>query len=114
MLTKPPVQVIPLSKSQARQRSGRAGRDAPGKCFRLYPEAAFDALPDVPIPEIQRSNLATVALQLLAVGVTDVATFDFIDRPPAAALQKALALLYSLEAMVCSRHQHWHFMQTSA
>jgi ATP-dependent RNA helicase DHX8/PRP22 len=95
------LQVIPISQAQARQRSGRAGRDAPGKCFRLYPEAAFDALPASPVPEIQRSNLATVALQLLAVGVDDVCSFEFLDPPPRSALEKALEMLYALEAMVC-------------
>ena len=49
-----------------------AGREAPGKAFRLYTEAAFQALPATGEPEIKRSPLAGVALQLLALGVTDL------------------------------------------
>lgn len=101
--SKPAPQVVPTSQAQARQRAGRAGREAPGKCFRLYPEAAFAALPATAVPEIQRSNLATVALQLKAVGVADVLGFEFLDPPPRAALLHALELLFALGAMVRTR-----------
>lgn len=94
-------QVIPASKAQCRQRSGRAGREAPGKCFRLFPESVFHKLSDAAVPEIQRSNLSSVVLQLKAVGVTDVLTFDFMDPPPRSALKTALSSLYALQAMVC-------------
>jgi HrpA-like RNA helicase len=96
------LQVVPVSKAQARQRSGRAGREAPGKCFRLYPEAAFQALPDTTPPEILRVSLATVVLQLKAIGIHDVCDFDFMDPPPKATLLKALELLYALQALVRS------------
>ena len=56
--------VVPISKQQAQQRSGRAGREFPGKCFRLYREVAFKELRDAAVPEICRSNLANVILQL--------------------------------------------------
>lgn len=95
---------MPASKAQCRQRSGRAGREAPGKCFRLFPEAAFHALPDAAVPEIQRANLASVVLQLKALGVKDVLTFDFMDPPSTTALKTALASLYALRAMVCRCH----------
>lgn len=98
------AQVVPTSQAQARQRAGRAGREAPGKCFRLYPEAAFAALPATTIPEIQRSNLATVVLQLKAVGVADVLGFEFLDPPPRAALLRALELLFALGALVRFHH----------
>lgn len=97
---------MPASKAQCRQRSGRAGREAPGKCFRLFPEAAFHDLPETTVPEIQRSNLASVVLQLKAIGVDDVLTFEFIDPPPRTALKTALASLYALRAMVCHLQTH--------
>ena len=62
--------------------SGRAGREGPGKCFRLYTEDSFWGLEDVSVPEIKRSNLASVVLQLKALGVEDVVGFDFLDPPP--------------------------------
>ena len=95
------LQVVPVSKAQARQRSGRAGRDGPGQCYRLYTEATFQALPDVTVPEILRTNLATTVLQLKAIGIPDILTFDFMEPPPRASLLKAMELLLSLEAIVC-------------
>ena len=85
------------------QRSGRAGRDGPGKCFRLYQEATFHALAAATVPEIQRSNLAAVVLQLKAAGVQDVLQFPLLDPPPRAALVKALEALYALDALVRGR-----------
>jgi hypothetical protein len=94
------MQVVPSSQAQAHQRAGRAGREAPGKCFRLYPESAFASLPEKITPEIQRSNLATVVLQLKAIGVSDVLEFELMSTPPRAALLKALEQLYALEGIV--------------
>ncbi|KAK9838275.1 hypothetical protein WJX81_001973 [Elliptochloris bilobata] len=93
------LQVVPTSQAQARQRSGRAGREAPGKAFRLYTEAAFQALPPTTEPEIRRSPLAGMALQLLALGVTDLPAFDFMDKPPMGALMRALEQLLALGAL---------------
>uniref|UniRef100_A0A803QX28 RNA helicase n=1 Tax=Cannabis sativa TaxID=3483 RepID=A0A803QX28_CANSA len=73
--------VVPISKAQALQRSGRAGRDGAGKCFRLYPESEFDKLENSTKPEIKRCNLANVILQLKALGVDDIIGFDFIEKP---------------------------------
>ncbi|WJX77661.1 Pre-mRNA-splicing factor ATP-dependent RNA helicase DEAH10 [Trifolium repens] len=73
--------VVPTSKSQALQRSGRAGREGPGKCFRLYPENEFEKLEDSTMPEIKRCNLSNVILQLKALGVDDILGFDFIEKP---------------------------------
>jgi len=61
--------------------SGRAGREGPGKCFRLYPEIEFDKLADSTVPEIKRCNLSNVILQLKALGVDDVMSFDFMEKP---------------------------------
>lgn len=62
------------------------GREAPGKAFRLFPESLFDTLEPTTMPEIQRTNLATVVLQLKAMGISDVLGFDFLDPPPRAAI----------------------------
>lgn len=89
----------PVSKASAAQRAGRAGRTKPGKCYRLYTEANHGALPEANIPEIQRSNLGSVVLQLKALGIDNVARFDYLSPPPAELMSKALELLYSLGAL---------------
>ncbi|KAJ2726454.1 ATP-dependent RNA helicase [Coemansia sp. Benny D115] len=91
--------VEPVSKSSARQRAGRAGREAAGACYRLYTEADFAQLPEDSVPEIKRCQLAMVVLQLKASGVKDVMSFDFMDRPSRKALKHALMELYALEAL---------------
>ncbi|OBT75854.1 ATP-dependent RNA helicase DDX35 [Pseudogymnoascus sp. 05NY08] len=89
----------PISKASATQRAGRAGRTKPGKCFRLYTESDFNSLPQSSIPEIQRSNLAPVILQLKALGIDNIARFGFFTSPPAELVIRALELLYSLGAL---------------
>ena len=89
----------PVSKASATQRSGRAGRTKPGKCYRLYTEAAFNNLAEATVPEIQRSNLAPTILQLKALGIDNIARFDFITPPPAELIIRALELLFSLGAL---------------
>ena len=89
----------PLSKASATQRAGRAGRTKPGKCYRLYTETAFNALPETTVPEIQRSNLAPMILQLKALGIDNVVRFDFLTPPPAELVIRAMELLYSLGAI---------------
>ncbi|KAE8269968.1 hypothetical protein A4X09_0g2393 [Tilletia walkeri] len=92
--------VTPISQAQAKQRSGRAGRTGPGKCYRLYTEAAFrnEMLP-TPIPDIQRQNLSNTILMLKAMGINDLLNFDFMDPPPAQTLLTALEQLYALAAL---------------
>jgi ATP-dependent RNA helicase DHX8/PRP22 len=89
----------PISGAAARQRAGRAGREAPGKCFRLYTESSFHALAPATRPEILRANLGGVVLQLKALGVSDVLAFPLLDPPPRAALLRSLELLYALGAL---------------
>nr|POE49361.1 putative atp-dependent rna helicase dhx35 [Quercus suber] len=89
----------PTSKASATQRAGRAGRTRPGKCFRLYTERAFDSLANVTVPEIQRSNLSPVILQLKALGIDNIARFEFLTPPPAELIIRALEILYSLGAL---------------
>ncbi|KAJ1795258.1 ATP-dependent RNA helicase, partial [Coemansia sp. RSA 2399] len=91
--------IEPISQSSARQRTGRAGREASGYCYRLYTEADFAQLPEDSVPEIKRCQLAMVVLQLKAAGVDDVMAFDFMDRPSKKALKHALLELYALEAL---------------
>ncbi|MCJ1314241.1 DEAH-box ATP-dependent RNA helicase prp22 [Agyrium rufum] len=92
--------VTPISQAQAKQRAGRAGRTGPGKCFRLYTEAAFQSemLP-TSIPEIQRQNLSTTILMLKAMGINDLLHFDFMDPPPTNTMLTALEELYALSAL---------------
>ena len=92
--------VTPISQAQAKQRAGRAGRTGPGKCFRLYTEAAFQSemLP-TSIPEIQRQNLSTTILMLKAMGINDIIHFDFMDPPPTNTTLTALEELYALSAL---------------
>ncbi|KAK4705403.1 ATP-dependent RNA helicase DHX8/PRP22, partial [Phenoliferia sp. Uapishka_3] len=92
--------VTPISQAQARQRSGRAGRTGPGKCYRLYTEAAYrnEMLPN-PIPDIQRQNLAHTILMLKAMGINDLLNFNFMDPPPQQTMITALENLYALSAL---------------
>ncbi|XP_076943543.1 pre-mRNA-splicing factor ATP-dependent RNA helicase DEAH10-like [Bidens hawaiensis] len=91
--------VVKTSKAQALQRSGRAGREGPGKCFRLYPESQFERLDDSTVPEIKRCNLSNVILQLIALGVDDIIGFDFMEKPDRMTVIKSLELLYLLGAL---------------
>ncbi|KAL7240688.1 hypothetical protein ACSBR2_006356 [Camellia fascicularis] len=90
---------VPTSRAQALQRSGRAGREGPGKCFRLYPEIEFEKLRDSTIPEITRCNLSNVILQLKALGVDDIFGFDFMEKPSRDAVIKSLEILVLLDAI---------------
>jgi len=92
--------VAPISQASAKQRSGRAGRTGPGKCYRLYTEHAFKSeMMPMSIPEIQRANLGNTVLQLKAMGVNDIIGFDFMDPPPTQTLVNAMETLYALGAL---------------
>lgn len=94
------LMVVPISKASANQRAGRAGRVAPGKCFRLYTAWAYKhELEDNTIPEIQRINLGNAVLTLKALGINDLVHFDFLDPPPHETLVLALEQLYALGAL---------------
>ena len=92
--------VVPISQASANQRSGRAGRTGPGKCFRLYTEIAYrnEMLPSN-TPEIQRANLGNIVLTLKAMGINDMLGFDFMDPPPLQTMVTALETLYTLSAL---------------
>ncbi|XP_043198767.1 ATP-dependent RNA helicase DHX8-like [Amphibalanus amphitrite] len=92
--------VTPISQAQAKQRAGRAGRTGPGKAYRLYTERAYrDEMLTTNVPEIQRTNLAATVLQLKAMGINDLISFDFMDPPPMETLVIALEQLHSLSAL---------------
>ncbi|CAM9160360.1 unnamed protein product [Choristocarpus tenellus] len=88
------------SKASAKQRAGRAGRVAPGKCLRLMTEKDYHInLPSKTVPEMQRSDLCWVVLQLKAMGIDDILHFEFLSPPSAEAMIRALELLYALGAL---------------
>jgi len=92
--------VSAISKASAQQRAGRAGRTRPGKCFRLYTEKAYNSeMQSNTYPEILRSNLGTVVLQLKKLGIDDLVHFDFMDPPAPETLMRALELLNYLGAL---------------
>ena len=92
--------VVPASQAALHQRAGRAGRTAPGKCLRLFPASQLAALPRGPTPELVRCDLAPYLLQLKALGIDNLARFDFVPPAPSAeAMSRALTYLASLEAL---------------
>ena len=92
--------VSPISKASAQQRAGRAGRTRPGKCFRLYTEAAFKKeLIEQTYPEILQSNLANTVLELKKLGIDDLVHFDLMDPPAPETLMRALEELNYLACL---------------
>jgi ATP-dependent RNA helicase DHX8/PRP22 len=96
------LDVEQISKVQATQRAGRAGRTQAGKCYRLYTKENFQLdFADATEPEIQRTSLVNVVLYLKSLELEDmdVLRFDFLDRPKESALKDALKQLYVLDAI---------------
>jgi ATP-dependent helicase HrpA len=90
--------IEPISQASANQRKGRCGRTADGICIRLYSQADFESRPEFTEPEILRTNLASVILQMAAIGLGDVPKFPFIDPPDARNIADGLTLLAELNA----------------
>ncbi|KAM4047571.1 ATP-dependent RNA helicase DHX33 [Anomaloglossus baeobatrachus] len=88
-----------VSKAQAWQRTGRAGREDSGICYRLYTEDEFEKLEKMTVPEIQRCNLASVVLQLLVLRVPNILTFDFVSKPSPDSIRSAIEQLDLLGAV---------------
>lgn len=80
----------PISQASATQRAGRAGRTAPGVCYRLYTEHAFQQLRVTSPPEITRTDLTTPILQLKSLGIDDLMKFEWVSSPPAESVLRAL------------------------
>ena len=96
------VQRLPIeaiSQASANQRKGRCGRVADGICIRLYAEEDFDARPEFTDPEILRTNLASVILQMTALGLGDIAAFPFVEPPDLRQVRDGVALLEELGAL---------------
>src|SRR5205807_3019122 len=91
--------IEPVSQASANQRAGRCGRVAPGVCIRLYSESDFRSRAEFTEPEIVRTNLASVILQMAALGLGDVARFPFVDAPDARSIKDGVALLEELGAL---------------
>ncbi|KAG5372845.1 putative ATP-dependent RNA helicase DHR2 [Yarrowia sp. C11] len=89
----------PISQSSAQQRMGRAGREAPGKCFRLLPESDYANLAPQTEPEILRCDVASALLMLKKAGVDKVHRFPWIQKPSKQAISSALLKLYALKAL---------------
>lgn len=90
---------VPISKSSASQRCGRAGREAAGKCFRLYTEKDYMKLVQDTEPEIIRSEIVSPVLMLKRLGVDDILNWSWLENPGKAALVSALKQLYALGAI---------------
>jgi len=97
--------VTPCSLASANQRAGRAGRTSPGKCYRLYPASALPTnnpnslMPVTTPPELTRSDITLYLLQLKALGIDNLAKFDFMSPPPSEMMIRALEFLYCLKAI---------------
>ena len=93
------LDVVPIAKSEAIQRTGRAGRTKPGQCYRLFSRKFYDSLDETTVPEIQRSSLTGVVLDLKCMGIPNVIEFDYLDPPEEKMLLEALRQLYYFQAI---------------
>ncbi|TDB73760.1 ATP-dependent RNA helicase HrpA [Micromonospora sp. KC723] len=91
--------IEPVSQASANQRKGRCGRTSDGICIRLYDEQDFLTRPEFTDPEILRTNLASVILQMTAIGLGDIAAFPFIDPPDRRNIADGVNLLHELGAL---------------
>ena len=91
--------IEPISQASAMQRSGRAGRTAPGIAVRLYAEDDFQTRPEFTQPEVLRTSLAAVVLQMLSLGFGDIADFPFLTPPDSRGVKAAFDLLVELGAV---------------
>ena len=91
--------IEPISRASANQRAGRCGRVAPGVCIRLYSEEDFAARPEFTEPEILRTNLASVLLQMVAAELGPIESFPFVDPPDRSAIVDGRRLLEELGAL---------------
>lgn len=97
--------IEPISQASANQRKGRCGRVSEGICIRLYSEQDFNTRPEFTDPEILRTNLASVILQMTALGFEDIEAFPFVDAPDKRHIQDGLRLLEELEAIKMVKHR---------
>ena len=91
--------IEPISQASADQRKGRCGRVSEGVCIRLYSEQDYLARPEFTDPEILRTNLASVILQMTSLGLGDIASFPFVEPPDRRQITDGLNLLHELGAL---------------
>jgi len=96
--------IEPISQASANQRAGRCGRLGPGICIRLYDEEDFASRPEFTQPEILRTNLAAVILQMADAGLGDITRFPFVEAPDASQVRDGLRLLSELGAIEAGGH----------
>ncbi|XP_010942622.2 ATP-dependent RNA helicase DEAH12, chloroplastic-like [Elaeis guineensis] len=94
------LKVCRISQSSANQRAGRAGRTAPGRCYRVYSEHDFQSMQMHQEPEIRKVHLGIACLRILALGVKNVQDFEFIDAPSPKAIEVATQSLIQLGAII--------------
>jgi ATP-dependent helicase HrpA len=95
--------IEPISQASANQRKGRCGRTSDGICIRLYSEDDFNARPEFTDPEILRTNLASVILQMTSLRLGDMARFPFLDPPDRRSVKAGVDLLEELGALEHNR-----------
>ncbi|EEF81978.1 ATP-dependent RNA helicase [Borreliella valaisiana] len=93
------LQEVPISKSSATQRAGRAGRVSKGTCYRLYKREDYQIREDYQKEEIYRTDLSEVILRMADIGIRDFTHFDFISKPSTHSIQTASNILKSLDAI---------------
>ncbi|MFC7595064.1 ATP-dependent RNA helicase HrpA [Terrabacter sp. GCM10028922] len=98
--------IEPISQASANQRSGRCGRVSDGIAIRLYAEDDFDSRPEFTDPEILRTNLASVILQMTSLGLGDIARFPFVDPPDSRQITDGVRLLEELQAFEPEEDSH--------
>jgi ATP-dependent helicase HrpA len=91
--------IEPVSQASANQRAGRCGRTSDGVCIRLYSEVDFAGRPEFTEPEILRTNLASVILQMTSIGLGDIAAFPFVEPPDRRNVRDGVELLHELGAI---------------
>ncbi|XWS29571.1 hypothetical protein CRYUN_Cryun24cG0040300 [Craigia yunnanensis] len=94
------LKVCWISQSSANQRAGRAGRTEAGRCYRLYTASDFESMPPNQEPEIRRVHLGVAVLRILALGIKNVQSFDFVDAPSSKAIDMATRNLIQLGAIL--------------
>ncbi|WUR02268.1 ATP-dependent RNA helicase [Vairimorpha necatrix] len=93
------LETVMISKAQAKQRSGRAGRTKPGKTFRIYTKQDFNKMADFTPPEILTTNVCSGILTIKSLGIDDLSTFDMIDKPKVDSINDALEYLFLTRAV---------------
>lgn len=103
--------IEPISQASANQRKGRCGRTSDGICIRLYDENDFLSRPKFTDPEILRTNLASVILQMTSLGLGNIAAFPFVEAPDSRYIRDGIRLLEELGAIYIKHHQY-HLTET--